>query len=76
MTTDMYARTVCIVETSKDGEIEYWVAGMEPKKALVAVERLLDRGWKAAVTNIAMTSEQVAELKLRANGVQKLRLRR
>ena len=76
MMTQTYATTVCIIETSKDDEIEYWVAGMGPEKALVAVERLLDRGWKAAVTNIAMTPDQISELKLRANRVQKLRLRR
>jgi hypothetical protein len=68
-----YAGGIYVVAATKDGEIEYWVAATPRAKAGSAVKEMLPPRWTVTVTDRRLTPNQVAELKLRANGVRKLK---
>jgi hypothetical protein len=68
-----YAGGVYIVVATKNGATEYWAAATHRAKAVSAVKEMLPPGWDGTVTERRLTPDQVAELKLRANGVRKLK---
>ncbi len=70
---DTLAGGVSIVVAAKRGKVEYWAAATAREAAVAAVEQFLAPRWKATLTSRHLTPEQVAELKLRPNGVRKLK---
>jgi hypothetical protein len=68
-----YAGGIYVVAATKDGKTEYWAAATPRAKAASAVKEMLPPGWACTVTDRHLTPDQVAELNLRANGVQKLK---
>ena len=70
---DTFSAGVSIVVAAKRGKVEYWAAATAREAAVAAVEQFLAPGWKATLTGRHLTPEQVAELKLRPNGVRKLK---
>jgi hypothetical protein len=68
-----YAGGVAIVAATKDGQTEYWVSATSREAAVAAIQEQLPPGWVPTLTNRRLTPDQVAELRLRAGGVRKLK---
>ena len=49
-----------------------WVAAVARELAVAAVERVIPKGWTAALTDQHLTEEHVARLKLRPGDVREL----
>ena len=64
-----------IVEAAKDGEVEYWVAGTTPDKAIAAVLLIVGPAWRLRLTDRLLPPREVAALRLREGGVLRLRRR-
>ena len=68
-----WAGDVYIVAATRDSQTDYWVAATQREKAVAAVQQLLTPGWTATLTDRRISPAQVAVLRLRPNGVRKLR---
>ena len=70
---DTFAGEVTIVVAARRGKIEYWAAATAREAAVSTVQQFVAPGWTATLTGRHLTPEQVADLKLRPNGVRKLK---
>ena len=66
--TETFVDGLQIVVATKGRERQYWVAVTTRKKATTVVQKRLEDGWKATLTNRQITLRQAHELKLRLNG--------
>ena len=57
-----------VVVATKGLERQFWVAVTTRKKAATVVQKRLEDGWKATLTDKQITVRQAHKLKLRLNG--------
>jgi hypothetical protein len=68
-----YAGGVHVVLALKGAHTEIWAAATPRSEALQAVQGMLGKGWKAIrIIETRLTTDRVASLKLRPNGVRKI----
>jgi hypothetical protein len=68
----MFAGSVYVVIATKSGATEYWAAATRREEA-AAVQAILEPGWIAALTERRVAVTKIAALKLRPNGVRRLK---
>lgn len=66
---------VQMVTATRGRTTQYWAAAASRKQAVALVRKLLASDWSATCA-ATLTTEEAAPLRLRANGVCKLRMRR
>jgi phage replication-related protein YjqB (UPF0714/DUF867 family) len=66
--TEIFVDGLQIVVATKGRERQFWVAVTTRKKAAGVVQRRLEEGWKATLTDKQITVQQAHKLKLRLNG--------
>jgi hypothetical protein len=66
--TDIFVNGLQVVVATKGSERQFWVAVTPRNKAAAAVQRRLEVGWKATLTDEQITVRQAHNLKLRLNG--------
>jgi hypothetical protein len=64
---------IYVVAATKNGRTEYWAAATTRGEAVAAVERELVAGWNVTLTNHRLTPQRMRTLKLRPNGVHRLK---
>jgi hypothetical protein len=70
---NIFAGVVYIVAATKDHQTDYWAVATPREEAVAAVQHLLEPGWVATFTERRIGPTQIRVLKLRPNGVRKLR---
>jgi hypothetical protein len=65
--TETFVDGLQVVVATKRWERQYWVAVTTRKKAASVVQKRLDVGWKASLTDKKITVRQAHKLKLRLN---------
>jgi hypothetical protein len=66
---------VQMVTATKGRTTRYWAAAASRKQAITLVRKLLSPDWNASCA-ATLTADEAAPLRLRANGVCKIRMRR
>ena len=66
--TETFVRGLRVVVATKGSERQYWVAVTPRNKAAAVVQRRLEDGWIATLTDQQITVRQSHKLKLRLNG--------
>ena len=66
--TGTFVRGLQVVVATKGRERQFWVAVTPRIKAVAVVQRRLEDGWKASLTDQKITLRQAHKLKLRLNG--------
>jgi hypothetical protein len=66
--TETFVRGLRVVVATKGSERQFWVAVTPRDKAAAVVQRRLQDGWKATLTDQQITVRQAHKLKLRLNG--------
>lgn len=66
--TETFVDGLQVVVATKGRERQYWVAVTTRKKAATVVQKRLEDGWKATLTDKQITVRQAHYLKLRLNG--------
>jgi hypothetical protein len=74
MSPNTFADGIYVVEATKGREVEYWAAATPRDAALSEVQQMLDSGWTAKrITARHLPPDQIAELKIKAGSVRKLK---
>jgi len=66
------AKDIHVVVAISDGETEFWAAAFPRHEAVKRVRELLPSGWTAKLMEWQLNPKRVAQLKMRANSVQRL----
>jgi hypothetical protein len=66
--TETFVDGLQVVAATKGRERQYWIAATTRKKAATVVQKRLEDGWKATLTDKQITVRQAHKLKLRLNG--------
>ena len=66
--TESFVRGLRVVVATKGSERQFWVAVTPRNKATAVVQKRLEDGWKATLTNQQITVRQAHKLNLRLNG--------
>ena len=69
-----YVGDVYVVAATKDGATEYWAAAVPQANALAEVGKSAP-GWQLTLTNRRLSPDQIAELEMQPDRVQKLKKR-
>jgi hypothetical protein len=67
--TETFVHGLLVVVANKGRERQFWVAATPRDKAAAIVQRHLEGGWKATLTDQQITVRESHKLKLRLNGV-------
>jgi hypothetical protein len=66
--TETFVTGLHVVVATNGPNREFWVAVTPRNKAVAAVQKRLEDGWKASLTDQKITVRQAHKLKLRLNG--------
>jgi hypothetical protein len=66
--TETFVDGLQVVVATKGRERQYWIAVTTRRKAASVVQKRLELGWKATLTDKQITVRQAHKLKLRLNG--------
>ena len=66
--TETFVRGLQVVVATKGRERQFWVAVTPRIKAVAVVQKHLEDGWNASLTDQKITLRQAHKLKLRLNG--------
>jgi hypothetical protein len=63
---------IYVVQATKGERVEHWAAATIRQEAVAAVEKELGAGWTLVLTDRRLTGQQLSQLRLRPNSVQRL----
>jgi hypothetical protein len=70
--SDEWSGDVYVIAATKGKKTVYWAAAVPQHRALDEVRRLLPDGWRATLSRRHMTSEEIADLKMRDGSIRQL----